>query len=182
MMGDFQDDLLGKVTSDMDFFKTIASKIPGFGGYIDRQARRDADKLLRETLSDRFRELEQRVSALQRDFISQGEISYLDDLEATAIKLRTFADRIRTAARGYSGLFDAVKINEEELNRIYSYDAGMLALVDEVGRAIEHVAASVGSDGLVAAIRNLETKAAESITMFNRREEVVTASSAGDTS
>ncbi len=180
-MGDIQDDLLGKVTSDMDFFKKIASKIPGFGGYIERQTRRDADKLLRETLSDRFRELEQRVSALQRDFISQGEISYLDDLEASAIKLRTFADRIRTAARGYSGLFDAVKINEEELNRIYQYDSGMLDLVDEVNRAIDHVAASVGSDGLVAAIRNLESKSAESITMFNRREEVVTAGSAGGT-
>ncbi len=178
-MGDLQDDLLGKVTADMDFFKKIASKIPGFGGYIERQTRRDADKLLRETLSDRFRELEQRVSALQRDFISQGEISYLDDLEATAIKLRTFADRIRTAARGYSGLFDAVKINENELSRIYQYDASMLDHVDEISRAIDHVAASMGSDGLAAAIRNLESKAAESITTFNRREEVITSAAGG---
>ena len=78
-MGDMKDDLFGKVTSDMDLFKKIASKIPGFSGYIERQARRDADKLLRVTLSDRFRELEGRVSGLQRDFISQGEIAYVDD-------------------------------------------------------------------------------------------------------
>ncbi len=155
-MGDMMDDLLGKVTSNLDIFKKIAGKIPGFSGYVERQTRRDADKLLRETLSDRFRELEGQVSALQRDFISQGEIGYLDDLEASAIKLRTFADRIRTASRGYSGLFDAVKINEEELAKIYNYDAAMVDLVDEVTRAIEHVAASVGSDGLNAAIRNLE--------------------------
>jgi hypothetical protein len=48
---------------------------------------------------ERFRELEGRVSKLQRDFISQGEITYVDDLESTAIKLRTFADRVKTATQ-----------------------------------------------------------------------------------
>ena len=55
---------------------------------------------------------------LQREFINSGDIGYVDDLEAAAIKLRTFADRVRRATRGYSGLFDAVKINEEELGRV----------------------------------------------------------------
>ncbi len=177
-MGEMQDDLLGKVSSDMDIFKKIASKIPGFSGYVERQNRRDADKLLRSAISDRFRELEGRVSGLQRDFIRQGEIGYIDDLEASAIKIRTFSDRIRTAARGYSGVFDAVKINEEELGRIYAYDAAMLDLVDEIDRAIGHVAESVGGDGLEAAIRNLETKTMDAIEVFDRREEVVTGGSA----
>ena len=172
-MSDMKDDLYGKIEAEMDVFKKIASKIPGFSGYIERQARRDADKLLRVTLSDRFRELEGRVSGLQRDFISQGEIAYVDDLEAAAIKLRTFSDRVRTAARGYSSMFEAVKINEAELTQIYEYDAAMLDLVDEVGRAIDHVAASIGTDGLQASIRNLETKARECIQVFDRREEVV---------
>ena len=172
-MGDMMDDMLGKVTSNLDIFKKIASKIPGFSGYVERQTRRDADKLVRETLSNRFRELEGQVSALQRDFISQGEIGYIDDLEAAAVKLRTFADRIRTASRGYSGMFDAVKINEDELAQIYNYDASMVDLVDEVTRAIENVAASVGSDGLNASIRNLESKTQECIDVFNRRDEIV---------
>lgn len=175
-MSDMADDLAGKVTEDMDIFKKIASKIPGFSGYIERQSRRDADKLLRETLFARFRELEGRVSALQREFIGQGEIQYVDDLEAAAIKLRTFADRIRTASRGYSGLFDAVKINEQELARIYQYDAAMLDLVEQLDRAIDHVAESVGSDGLDAAIRNLEGKTRDAIEVFNRRDEVVLSS------
>lgn len=177
MTGELKDDILGKVTSDIDLFKKIASKIPGFGGYVERQTRRDADKLLRETLAGRFLELEGRVSQLQREFIGRGEISYIDDLEAAAIRLRTFADRVRTAARGYSGLFDAVKINEAELAQIYTYDAAMLDLVDEVDRAIDHVAESVGSEGLEAAIRNLESKAGECVQVFDRREEVVTGSS-----
>ncbi len=168
------DQLFEHVQSDMDLFKKILSKVPGFGGYIERQNRRDADKLLRETLADRFEEQWQRVSQLQREFISEGEIAYVDDLEAGAIKLRTFADRIRRASRGYSGLFDAIKINEEELLKLYQYDVAMLDLVDEVSRAVDHIAESVGTDGLKAAIRHLQSVAEQCITTFDRREEVIT--------
>ncbi len=172
-MADEKEQIYGKVTEDMDPFKKILNKVPGFGGYIERQKRRDSDKLIREYLFDQFRKLEGRVSRMQRDFISQGEIKYVDDLEATAIKLRTFADRIKTAARGYSGLFDAVNVNEAELTQIYEYDSSMLDLVDEVDRAIDNVESSVGTDGLPAAMRHLETKAGDCIQAFNDRENVI---------
>jgi len=167
------DQIYEKIDSDMDIFKKLASKIPGFKGYIERSNRRDADKLVRETVAKRYEEQGQRVSSLQRDFISRGEIGLIDDLEASALKLRTFADRVRRAAYGYAGFFDAVKINEQELAQMYEYDLKMLDLGDEVARAIDHVEMSIGSDGLPAAIRNLTTLAQQSIDVFNRREEVV---------
>lgn len=172
-MSDFVNQILSKVAGDMDPFKKIASKIPGFSGYMERQSRRDADKLLRDTVADRFEQQWDRVSGLQRDFISQGEISYVDDLEAAAVKLRTFADRIRRATRGYSGLFDAVKINEQELEKLYQYDAAMLEMADEVGRAVDNLEASIGTDGLPAAIRHLTTTARHCVEVFDRREEVI---------
>jgi len=165
-------DLFEQITDDQDFIKKIASKIPGFSGYIERQDRRAADKILRTTIADRFEELWQRVSALQADFVSQGELMYVDDLEKGALKLRTFIDKIRRASYGYSGFFDAVKINEEELARIYEYDAAMLDLVDEVSHAIDNVVSSVGSDGLPASIRNLVSKGQQCVDVFNRRDEV----------
>jgi hypothetical protein len=172
-MSDFQDQIFGKVGSDMDFFKKILSKIPGFKGYMERQSRRDADKLLRQTVANRFEEQWQRVSGLQRDFISQGEIALVDDLEAAAIKLRTFIDRIRRAPRGYSGLFDAVKINEEELAMLYQYDAVLLDTAEEVGRAVDNIEASIGSEGLPAAIRHLTTLSRQAVEAYDRRGEVV---------
>jgi len=167
------DQIYEKVGSDMDFFKKILNKIPGFGGYMERQKRRDSDKLLRETIASRVEEQWQRISTIQRDFISSGDIAYVDDLEASAIKLRSFADRIRRATRGYSGLFDAVKINEEELAKLYQYDATMLDLVDEVARAVDNVETSVGSDGLPAALRHLRTVTQQCIDVYDRRAEVV---------
>jgi hypothetical protein len=49
----------------------------------------------------------------------------------------------------------------------------MLDFVDEIDHAIDNVEASVGTDGLPAAIRHLETKAEESIQAFDRREVVI---------
>jgi hypothetical protein len=174
-MSDIKDQILSNVTGDMDIFKKIASKIPGFKGYVERQARRDSDKLLRDMIFTRFRELEGRISTLQKEFLDGGEVDHLDNLEASAIKLRTFADRVRTATRGYASLFEAVKVNEEELNKLYQYDSAMLDLTDEVGRAIDNVQASVGTDGLPAAIRNLESVSRQCVETFDRREEVITA-------
>jgi hypothetical protein len=167
------DHIFDKVQSDMDPFKKILGYIPGFKGYVERQARRDSDKLLRETVATRFEKQWGRISDLQRELISSGDIQYVDDLEAAAIKLRAFADRVRRATRGYSGLFDAVKINEVELLQLYQYDSQMLGLSDEVARAIDNVEASMGSDGLPAALRNLKTVAQQCVDVFDLREEVI---------
>jgi hypothetical protein len=172
-MTDQQDPIFQKVTEQMDPFKKILSKIPGFRGYMERQNRRDADKLLREAVADRFDQLWQRVSALQRDLINQGGIVYVDDLEAAAIKLRTFADRIRRATRGYSSLFESVKINEAELEKLYAYDATLLDMADDIDRAIDNVEASIGSDGLPAAIRHLTSVSRQAVDAFDRREDVI---------
>ena len=148
-------DLFDRVTGDQDIFKKLFSKIPGFSGYIERQNRRASDKILREAVANKFDLLQQRISSLQRDLISQGEITMIDDLEAAAIKLRQFTDRVRTASYGYSGFFDAVKINEEELATVYQYDLALLNSGDEIDQSIDNVEASIGTDGLPAAIRNL---------------------------
>ena len=174
-MSNIGDEILSKVSGGKDLISKIASKIPGFSGYINREERRKSDKLLRDTISARFAEQVRRVSELQQEFISGGEIMYVDDLEKSALKLRTFADRIKTASRGYSSLFEAVKINEEELDKILAYDNALLEMSDEVGRAIDHVQASIGTDGIQASIRNLAQAAQKCIDAYNRRDEVVLA-------
>jgi len=166
-------DLFDRITGDQDIIKKLLSKIPGFSGYIERTNRRSSDKLLREVVSDRFNEQWQRISGIQRDLISQGEIKYIDDLEAASLKFRQFIDRIRTASYGYSGFFDAVKVNEDELAEVYKYDLALFDLVDGVSRAIDNVETSIGTDGLPASIRHLTNLGQQSIDAFNRRSEVM---------
>ncbi len=171
------DDFFQKVTSMQDPFKKLASHIPGFSGYVERQTRRDADKLVRDTVARRFEEQWKRVSQLQSDLVSNGMIAYVDDMEKAALKLRTFIDKITTAPRGYSGLFDAVKINEEELESIYKFDAAFFDLAEQVARAVDNVEQTISDEaGLPAAIRNLTSLARLAVETYEKRSEAVTGS------
>ena len=166
-------DILNRIREEQDILGKLLGKLPGFNGYFDREQRRSADKLLRETVAARYEEQWRRVSGLQRDLISQGGLAYVDDLEAAAIKLRQFVDRIKTASYGYAGFFDAVKVQSEELESLYQYDLWLLTLIDEIGRAIDNVEASMGTDGLPAAIRHLTRLAQESVEAYNKRSDVI---------
>lgn len=169
--------LFDKVTGDQDIVKKLGSYIPGFKGYIERQNRRAADKLLRETVADRFEELWKRTSALQTDLISQGGIAFIDDMEKAAIQLRTFVDKVRTATYGYSGFFDAVKINEDELAQLYDFDNAFFDMAEQIGRALDNLENTLKDEAeLPAAIRNLVTLARQATETFNRRYEVLTGS------
>jgi hypothetical protein len=170
-------DFFEKVSSQVDPFKKLVSYIPGFGGYVERQNRRDADALLRETVARRFEEQWSRISNLQAELVSAGMIKYVDDVEKAALALRTFIDKISTAARGYSGLFDAVKINEAELEKIYQFDAAFFDLGDQVKSGIDNLEASMNDEeALPAAIRNVTTLARLAVETFEKRSEVVTGS------
>lgn len=170
-------DFFEKVSSQMDPFKKLASFIPGFSGYVERQNRRDADKLLRETVARRFEEQWSRASNLQVEMVSSGMLALVDDMEKASIALRTFIDKISGASRGYSGLFDAVKINEKELEAIYQFDAAFFDLHDQIKSALDNVEASLGDEtALPAAIRNITSLARLAVETFDRRSEIVTGS------
>lgn len=168
-------DMYQNVSGQIDPFKKLASFIPGFSGYVERQNRRDADKLVRETVARRFSELWKRASNLQVDLVSSGKIEYVDDMEKAALQLRTFIDKISTAARGYSGLFDALKINEKELEQLYNFDLTFFELADQIGHGLDNVEASMGDENaLPASIRNLTTLGQQAVETLNRRTEAFT--------
>ncbi len=170
-------DMFQNVSGQMDAFKKLASYIPGFSGYVERQNRRDADKLVRDTVARRFEEQWKRASNLQTDLVNAGKIEYVDDMEKAAIQLRMFIDKISTAARGYSGLFDAVKINEKELEQLYNFDLAFFDLAEQIGHGLANVEASMGDDtALPAAIRNVTALGRQAVETFNRRSEAFTGS------
>lgn len=174
-------DFFGQVTGDQDPIKKLLSNIPGFSGYIERVNRRSADKLVRDTVAQRFEELYKRTSRLQADIVGAGGIEFVDDLEKGTLQIRIFADKIRNATYGYSGFFDAVKINEEELAKLYAFDSAFFDIADQINNALDTVEANIGqNDGLQAAIRNVVTLAREATAMFERRYEAINSASGAE--
>ena len=87
-------DMYSRVVGDQDIVRKLLSKIPGFGGYIERENRRSSDKLLREYIAAHFEEQWKRISGIQVDLINNSQIDLVDDVERAALKFRQFIDRI----------------------------------------------------------------------------------------
>ena len=169
-------DLFETVTGGQDIFKKLLSHVPGFSGYVERTNRRTADKLLRDQVALKYSELTARTSRLQKDVADAGQLDFLDDVDAIGLKLRTFSDRIKNASYGYSGFFDAVKINEKELAQIYAFDAAFFDLADQISNGLDNVEAGITGDGLKAAIRAVDDLARQVGETYDRRYQVITGS------
>jgi len=166
-------DLFERITSQQDVIKKLFAKIPGFKGYVERVDRRNADQLLRDTISEKFQAQWKRISSIQRDLVTNGQLDVLDEIEVSVTRLRQFIDRIKTAAYGYSSFFESTKINEKELEKIYQFDLALVNMGDEVASAVDNLEASIGTDGMPAAIRNLNQKAQDCVDAFNGRLELM---------
>jgi hypothetical protein len=171
-------DLFETVKGGQDIFKKLLSYIPGFSGYIERTNRRAADKLLREQVALKYSELAARTSRMQKDIADAGQIDFLDDIDSVGLKLRTFADRIKNASYGYSGFFDAIKINEKELEEIYTFDTAFFALADQISSGLDNVETAIAGDGLKAAINVVNDLARQAGETYDRRYQVITGSGA----
>ncbi len=164
-------DFLSRVMAEQDVFKKLAAYLPGFHGYVDRQNRRAADKLLREAVARRFEDLWKRLSSLQVEWMQQGQIELLDEIERAALQLRTFADRIKTASYGYSGVFDAVKIEADDLDRLYRFDLAFFELANEIEQVIQDL--SLNPTTALQQIRRLIELSTQANQVFDHRQEVL---------
>lgn len=163
--------LKDKMKADRNALDELVAKIPGFRGYKEREVRRDADRVLRQHVSQLLEEQRKRLNELQVQLLEGGQVDLLDDLERIGTKVQGVINRLKTAAYGYAGLFDAVKVNEEQLDALYRFDEKLLNLVaelrdaldglgealdagEELGRALKHLQRTV--DGLSRTVRKRE--------------------------
>ncbi len=169
-----QGDLRETVESALGGLEGLAIKIPGYKGYKEKELRREADKLLRGQIAQQLGDQRRRLVELQNRAISQAQIEYLDDLERAASKLQLLIDRVKTASYGYAGLFDALKVKEEQLDMLYDFDARMLASVEVVAADVDHVESAIATrEGIAEAIAELVETVEQANRTFGHRNEAI---------
>jgi hypothetical protein len=167
-------DLRDTVEDALGGIEALAAKIPGYKGYKDKEMRRESDKLLREQLATALDNQRSRLSELQVELVSHSQLEFVDDLERAVMKLQLLIDRVKTASYGYAGLFDAVKVKEEQLDALYEFDSRMLEDVDAIASDVDQVASAISAEvGVGEAISDLVKTLADANTEFGHREEAI---------
>ena len=129
------DPILDKARAGQNALERLMNSIPGFKGYRERDLRRDADRLQREHLALRLEQVKKALNRVAADLSRGGDLEPINDVETARKRLDKVVNRIRYAERGYSGFFDAVKVDETVLARVYQFDMGLVDDVDGVWSA-----------------------------------------------
>ncbi|MBL7066100.1 MAG: hypothetical protein ISS49_18140 [Anaerolineae bacterium] len=167
-------DILEKVTGSRTAMEKLTDFIPGWGGYQKRQTSRKADQLLRQTLAEKLAGQRRNLDTAQKDLISHGKMDLLDDVGSAVTQLQTFIDRVRFASYGYSGLFDAAKVNEAELEHMYNFDAALFEYVGRLDAASDRLRQVIPTgEGLVETIRIVQDICREANSTFDQREHLI---------
>jgi hypothetical protein len=157
------------LVSEKNFLEKIAAHIPGLAGYREREARRETDRRLREFLAGRIDEGRQSLNRLRQLVMESGALGLMNDVGRLDRALQKASSTLRFADYGYSGLFDQVKIREEELDRIYAFDE---ALVRDVQEITERLGAAAQADPEAASLADLAGFAEELDGKVVRRKEI----------
>ena len=167
-------DIFTKVQEGRTALEKLSSIIPGWSGYQDRQNRRKADQLLRQALAEKLADQRRKLDVVQKDLISHGHMDLLDDVGSAVTQLKTFADRVRLATYGYSGLFDAAKVNEAELEQIYNFDAALFEYVERLDTASDRLREAISTgEGLAETVRIVQDICREANSTFDQREHII---------
>jgi hypothetical protein len=160
--------------ANMGALERLLKGLPGIRGYVDKELRRDADKRLRDLIALQLEEQKQALLALQNKLLKGGGLAWLDDVDGAVQKLQTLIDRIKTASYGYAGLFDAVKIREQELDALNKFDVALAGRVVAVENAVKALGDAIaGKQNIQALIDQLTDLITELRTTFDKRRDAV---------
>ena len=176
MKESYGSDAHDNIQEDLNWLEELARKIPGFGGYLARRDRREADQLLRETIAARFEEVRLQFGRIQEE-LSQDIIKAIDFAEALGRidnRLMGLIGKLKDAPQGFAGFFDAVKVDEEKLEALYKFDFTMMGHGEQIAANVQTLTETVENDGdIKKSIKELDRSVQTANEAFASRNEIM---------
>lgn len=133
---------------ERNIIEKIASYIPGYAGYKDKELRREADALVRRHISSVLSSAKSKMvltPSAARAVAANPDARYLWD--STKALFDRVIQRVDKAPEGYSGFYDLVKIDEAALDKLYQMDLSLVEKANEAAKLVDELAAAQpGSD------------------------------------
>lgn len=170
-------DLLGKleqIKSKESFFEKMKRWIPGYDGYVNRDNSREIDTLLRNKLALLMEQNKMKIKNVTLNLSRSGKLFESQDMDKLDKKNENCIAKFKSAARGYSGAFDVVKIKEEQLNMLYEYDNALMTDVEYIGSLFEKLEADSNENvDIKESVSNVSTALDNLLQKFDARENLL---------
>lgn len=153
----------------------LARLVPGIAGYHDKETSRDTDKTVRLRLASELEAIKRNLEEDKRQLMEERDLSLLPALDRLASKLDKVGNLIKYASRGYRGVFDTYKLNQEKLDELYAFDLRLFDELDTVKKKAKAVRDSHGEATLFKkATQELDLTIDGMEKLFAVRQEILT--------
>jgi hypothetical protein len=165
---------LQNVKSKENFLEKIKRWIPGYDGYVNRDNSRELDTLLRNKLAVELDSNHMKLKNTILTLAQRGKLFESDGIDKLDKRLQTAVNKFRSAARGYSGAFDVVKVKDDKLNMIYEFDANMFDEVEKISNSCTEMENNVKNNiDIKPNIDNISTMLDMLVKQFDERENIL---------
>ncbi|MBM3500042.1 MAG: hypothetical protein FJX74_15385 [Armatimonadetes bacterium] len=164
-------DLRDRIKGDESSFQRLLDWIPGFKGYREQGMRREADRLVREHLVGLLADTHGKVRRATGDLAKKARLKHLGAIDSVGKRIETLTDLVRYADAGYAGWFSAVKVREEELDRLYEYDVSLKQFIADLDAAVTELVA-LPEDDMPGGLDKVNAALDELDHMVKSREQV----------
>lgn len=154
----YDDTVMEASKDNRGIFERICLWIPGYRGYRQKNIRRDVDKEIRSEVARSIEECKSFLAEIQRGVVENGDIQMAKTVERVRVKTDTYLKNIESAEAGYSGIWEATKTLEDELEAVMEWDAKLLESAYDLKKLLKMTWSKVdgGSVDIKSDIREIE--------------------------
>jgi DNA repair exonuclease SbcCD ATPase subunit len=169
-------DVYAQSKSQMRLSERIAAALPGFRGYKEKELRRESDKLVRNNLTLKLTKDKDSIKSISQKIADKRYMDVLTDVDRLNAKMDRITEKVNHASYGYAGFYDIVKIKEENLDRMITFDNQLLDEVNALTAAIEELKTQLLSNNFANIkdeIQAITDKFELLEDTFDKREQVI---------
>jgi hypothetical protein len=169
-------DVYAQAKSQMRLSERIAAALPGFRGYKEKELRRESDKLVRNNLYLKLTKDKDNIKSISQKIADKRYMDVLTDIDRLSAKMDRITEKINHASYGYAGFYDIVKIKEENLDRMITFDNQLLDEVNALSTSIEDLKTQLLSNNFANLKDKIQTIADKFELLedtFDKREQVM---------
>lgn len=152
----------------------MLDRIPGYGGYRDKERRRDSDRAIRDKLALEYGQLAGRLEAIATRLADERQIMLIGTVDKPLSQLRLFIDRVNTAAYGYAPLFQDNAVDDAALDQVAAFDQ---SLADQQAVLAGQIGELEGADPASPDFKRIAGEISKTVAglslRFDKRNEVI---------
>ncbi len=125
-------DVYGKAKEEMRLSEKVTTKVPGFKGYKEKELRRESDRLIRDSITQRISKARSNMKEVFQALSDQKLQEVMVKMDRLIMGFDRVMEKVNHASYGYAGFFNVVKIDEEKLDKMIAFDNGLVGYADTV--------------------------------------------------